>query len=1352
MNRYVQTIFFFLFLAVLTIAAAVVPIKNLALDVSNTESTSTPTPKPITSTVIAHNPAFEKIFNLGVPVGNSTAPQRIALNSNAGKVYIFSSGVPVLKQGNSIAVFDIETGEFTALTRINQGAPRPLDLQFDAPTRRLFALWDPDYTSNLPRTLSVVDAETLNVVQEIPEIKTFAVGDGLLYTADENTLAVWSSKADTFRKQKEINLTPALGRGPMAVNTTANRVYTTRFTDQAITLEIFSADTLMPLNTYLPDGPILNILPNPSSGELFLVEVVNDIRVLQRLSMDGQPIGSPFELGPRRGDGIALSSEGETLYYTNGELRPYEPSPDDDTGPAFIGLHTTDLSLQHDIPLPTNFDALVVDPQTNQAFATYPYDNLLYVINLDTDTAQTVYTAANIRDLLVDEENDQTYLLVSGHRVRRLDGETFDTIAETRLDEIYKDGPIGQWTGELALDKERNRLYVSGQPAFVLEADSLDLIEILLPGGQFAPDLYGDKVYFSNCGVTILDADTLTGDTLLPGSGPRNDQLLPNPCASHSRLDSANQLLYSLVPNGTPGSNGGNYLYVYDLTEPTLIFTDTNINIVQALPNPAYSQASIGHTRHTFRQLRTLAVSPTESISYSHQLVSIGGQTDHSPDTNRLYISDNHRLLSLDADTLNVVGEMPLPPSYDYQVMALNPANERVYLAGYDGQLLIADGMVGASRHENLAAMQAAGIITPTRYTPTGKILQLESTSNEHLVARIDTEQDGSRLFLSTDEGTTWHDTNQNLPPFMAQSLAVSPQYAEDQTLFAGLNFLGNTGGIYKSTDSGQTWQAAITGLRDLWTSRLFVSPNFGAESQLIFADTAYTGLHASSDGGQTWTPLVQPNANAASFSSGEGAVTVNSDQVILASQILGDMEGVFRTTVAPNNKLSDWRQVLDTHLSLLAFAPDDETVLGFGTTVWRSTDSGLTWEPGGAGLTDLDRFEANRFLFSPSFVDDQTVYLFFTDIRGEESGRLHRSTDGGQTWQLWESSPDNKIVTAVTLAVDGDFLFGDSQTQITRISPDALTWAESETQTAPFPIDDLAVSPNYKRDQTLFAVSRAQGLFKSTDGGQSWQLTNFPVRSTSFDGYRLAISPDFAHDETLYIATGFSLHRSTDGGKTWQHLPRKGLNFPVEVVAISPRNNTLLISTPTTIFRSSNHGQSWQEVLPKLEEAGPAQIFTFTPSGDTVYVWFDYHDTLYVSSDSGQSWQAQPNQFDDYLAVATGIAGLDESLIVATEFPPQLLQISNLGNDWQPLTDTLPDGLQNVKTMAYGVDEDLLIGGQSGAFISSNNGQRWQSLDLDSGVQLIRTMGDDTFVVLRGGNTLTSTDGKTWFDVSPNP
>jgi photosystem II stability/assembly factor-like uncharacterized protein len=1365
------------------------PTPTDSFSVPVTTSISMPTPPPTTSPASTNNPTFEKIVNLGVPAGNGAIPWKLALNSQARLVYILTEGLPILRQGNGISVYDIEAGEITAHVKINQGSPTPLDLQFDPQASSLYVLWQEGFGDVSP-TLSVIDSELLHVVQEISGIETFAAAGSLLYTVGQDKLKVWAVEADTLTERNQASLMPADTMGPMAVNPITQRLYLTRADDNIWTMEIFEADTLTPLDPYSATGSILDILPNPATGEIFVVEGQGDLRVLYRLTADGQPVAPPYELGPRfTASGIALSPDGQRLYFSNGELHPIDPQPGDETGPAFIGLTISDMSLSHKIPLLTNFDDVVFDAQTKQAFAIYPYDDLLYLINLDDDAVQIVNTAIEIRDVSVDAETGLLFVSDSANRLRRLEAETFAVLSETRLEPYpNKYGfQVGSGSGELALDRGRNRLYVSGEPAYVFATDTLNRIATLDPGGQFAPDLNGDKVYLSNCGVTILEADTLTGDTLLPGSGPRDDQLVPNPCVSYSQLDTLNQLLYSVVPNGTPGSNSGNYLYVYDLAaKPGLIFTDTNISIAQALPDPTQRRAFIGHIRHTNRRLRTLSVPSDGLIDYTHQLIGIGGKTLYSPQTNHLYLSDFHRLLTLEAATLNIIGEMPLPPHYDYQLVALDPAHERLYLAGYDGQLLMAKGDGGASRQENLAALQATKVLSLTERAPVGAILALESTANNHLLARISTYEDSNeeaRLFLSTDEGVTWSDLSKSLPSFPVQALAVSPHYPDDQTLFVALTRFGSTGGLYKSTNGGQTWAATMRGLQDLWTSQLFISPNFDDTSskktetnlptsqpshpQFIFVDTTHAGLHYSADRGQNWTPLVQLAPHDLWPTAGSGAVAIGSHGVVLASQALAEMHGLFRATVEPDGDLSDWQQVLDIPLTLLAFAPDGNTAFGFGSGLWRSSDSGLTWQPGGAGLTDLDRFQATRFLFSPNFADDQAVYLFFTDIRSEDSGRLFRSINAGQTWQPssgppwtgppWTGPPDDKRITAVTLTTDGDFLFGDDETQITRVSPAALRWVESESPAALFAVDDLAVSPNYAQDQTLFVISHQHGLFKSTNGGRTWQRTDFPVRSTSFEGYRLAISPAYHQDQAIYVVTGFSLHRSSDGGQTWQNLPPQGLNLQAQAMTLSPNfaaDHTLLVSTPTAIFRSTDRGDTWQQVLARPEEAGQARVLTFAPSSEMVYAWFDYHSTLYVSDDSGQSWRARPGRPDDYFAVATAAAAPDGNLTIAPDFPPQLLQVIDQGQSWRVLADALPEGLSKVQTMAYTLDGTLLVGGQGGLFESTDNGQSWQTLysglHLDVNMTLVRLIDTYRFIVLREGIIFVSADGgSVWQDIS---
>ncbi|HID64568.1 MAG TPA: exo-alpha-sialidase [Anaerolineae bacterium] len=84
-----------------------------------------------------------------------------------------------------------------------------------------------------------------------------------------------------------------------------------------------------------------------------------------------------------------------------------------------------------------------------------------------------------------------------------------------------------------------------------------------------------------------------------------------------------------------------------------------------------------------------------------------------------------------------------------------------------------------------------------------------------------------------------------------------------------------------------------------------------------------------------------------------------------------------------------------------------------------------------------------------------------------------------------------------------------------------------------------LTVSPNYGDDQTLFA-RLDEGLIKSTDGGRTWWPVNIglPLKD---DGnppsvLSLAISPDYASDGTLFVGlVDHGVYRSVDGGESWE-------------------------------------------------------------------------------------------------------------------------------------------------------------------------------------------------------------------------
>ena len=76
----------------------------------------------------------------------------------------------------------------------------------------------------------------------------------------------------------------------------------------------------------------------------------------------------------------------------------------------------------------------------------------------------------------------------------------------------------------------------------------------------------------------------------------------------------------------------------------------------------------------------------------------------------------------------------------------------------------------------------------------------------------------------------------------------------------------------------------------------------------------------------------------------------------------------------------------------------------------------------------------------------------------------------------------------------------------------------------------NIVVSPDYANDLTIFAGIE-KSLYRSNNAGQTWQIISTP----SFLFEQLEISPNFKSDQTLYAGDySNGVYRSTNGGLTW--------------------------------------------------------------------------------------------------------------------------------------------------------------------------------------------------------------------------
>lgn len=325
---------------------------------------------------------IETVVNLGIEAGSGVTPQYLAHNLGDDLLYVLSEGIPAQQTGNSLNVFDTNTGEFTAQTFINEGDNEPLDLQFDSGSGQIFALWRDRYGGTRP-ILSVIESATLQPVQDIPDVEAFTAANGQLYAANADELFTVNLANNSIDEASRVSLDTGT-TGPMALDILNNRLYLARAISGNWSIEIFETDTLAPVASYAAQSSVQAIAPHPTTGELFFTTQEGNFRMLYRLSMDGELADLPYELGPYFGKtGIAISPDGATLFYSNGQLRPF--GPDDPTeSPALIGLDTTTLTDLTTSPCSITSPICWSRPQTSFT----PWPPLITIFILSTPSAR----------------------------------------------------------------------------------------------------------------------------------------------------------------------------------------------------------------------------------------------------------------------------------------------------------------------------------------------------------------------------------------------------------------------------------------------------------------------------------------------------------------------------------------------------------------------------------------------------------------------------------------------------------------------------------------------------------------------------------------------------------------------------------------------------------------------------------------------------------------------------------------------------------------------------------------------------------------------------------------------------
>jgi len=306
---------------------------------------------------------------------------------------------------------------------------------------------------------------------------------------------------------------------------------------------------------------------------------------------------------------------------------------------------------------------------------------------------------------------------------------------------------------------------------------------------------------------------------------------------------------------------------------------------------------------------------------------------------------------------------------------------------------------------------------------------------------------------------------------------------------------------------------------------------------QTVYAGSASGGIWKTIDGGTTWTPL------------GDELPTLAVGAIALSSQ-------------SPNTVLIGTGEPTVAHDAL------------YGLGILRSTDAGVTWQ-----RTNFIEAPFNPGGFHAIDVNQITGVM----LAGGRNGLL-RSQDDGVTWS---SVSGGNWTDVKWRPASAESAFAAREQGGVYVSSDSGKTFSPLTTGLPQPtatggLIKIAVTPS--DPQYVYAGFSAAdsfvtlGIYRSTDGGATWQLRSSQPNIYGRQGYynnTLIIDPS---NPDHVFAGGILLYRSVDGATTWQPL---GFNVHVDhhAIAFRPGNGAeLWVGTDGGIFRSTDGGANWED------------------------------------------------------------------------------------------------------------------------------------------------------------------------------
>jgi len=634
----------------------------------------------------------------------------------------------------------------------------------------------------------------------------------------------------------------------------------------------------------------------------------------------------------------------------------------------------------------------------------------------------------------------------------------------------------------------------------------------------------------------------------------------------------------------------------------------------------------------------------------------------------------------------------------------------------------------------------------------------------------------GGGLWKTVDGGTEWKAvTDGQITSSSVGAVAVAE--TNPDIVYIGMGEVQLRGsitqgdGVYKTKDAGKTWRHV--GLKETQAvSRIRIHPTnpdivYVAALGHPYGDNEERGVFRSTDGGDSWKKVLYVSQKA-------GAVDLiidrNNPKVLYASTWEVQRKAWKMWGGGGDSKLWKSTDSGDTWTDLTSNSGMPAPPIGkIGVTVspansnrvwaiveaneggvFRSDDGGKNWER----TNDERKLRQRAFYYSRIYadpLDKETVYCLNTGF--------YKSTDGGKTFDttikvphgdnhdLWidPNNPDRMVNSndgGGNVSINGGKSWTEQDyvtTQFYHVMttsdvPYHVAGAQQDNSTLAMPSDGWehkqARGPNH-------------GWYYAVGGGESGWITQHPEdKDIFYAGSQGALLTRY--DRSNGQTRDIQVYPRFFSGEPASALPERWQwTFPI---MFAPQDSKVMYTCSQHVWKTTDDGQSWEKISPDLTYADPETlrktggIITMDMNGPEIYATVfalapSFHDinTIWAGSDDGKIHITRNGgkNWDDItpknLPKFSRVSIIDESkhrpgtlFIAANRYQvddrqPYVFKTHDYGKTWTKIINGIEDG-----HFARAVREDpirqglLFLATEHGVYFSMNNGDLWQSLQLE--------------------------------------